>query len=191
MRISAAQLVAIMPGAGSRAGLFATPLSGTMELYGITTPLRAAAFLAQIAHESGQLRYVREVWGPTAAQLRYEGRIDLGNIQPGDGFRYRGRGLIQITGRANYAECGLGIGIDAVMRPELLEQPEYAARSAGWFWASRGINTPADAGDFERVTRLINGGLNGYVDRCTFYERAKKLLQPNFENVRSGVETRP
>lgn len=178
MTLSADQLREIMPGAGDRTRLFLQPLVGAMEQYGIGTPLRMAAFLAQIAHESCQLRFVREVWGSTPAQLRYEGRRDLGNFQPGDGFRYRGRGLIQITGRANYAECGLAIGIDAVATPELLEQPKYAALSAGWYWASRNLNAPADRGDFERVTRLINGGLNGYADRLAFYRRALDVLHP-------------
>lgn len=176
MTLSADQLREIMPGAGDRAEAFLQPLRGTMERYDISTPLRMAAFLAQTAHESGQLHHVREIWGPTSAQLRYDGRRELGNFEPGDGFRYRGRGLIQITGRANYAECGLALGIDAVASPALLEVPVYAAMSAGWYWASRNLNELADRSDFELITRRINGGLNGCAERLMFYRRALKVL---------------
>lgn len=120
-----------------------------------------AAFIAQIGHESGQLVYVREIWGPTPAQTKYEGRADLGNTVPGDGLKCRGRGLIQITGRANYAACGEALGLDLINHPELLEQPQYACMSAAWFWATKGLNTLADAGDFDRITKRINGWLNG------------------------------
>ena len=135
-----------------------------------------AAFIAQIGHESGQLQYVREIWGPTAAQLRYEGRADLGNTVTGDGSRYRGRGLIQITGRANYAACGEALGIDLINHPELLEQPQYACLSAAWFWAMKGLNTLADAGEFNTVTRRINGGLNGLADRLSLWVKAREVL---------------
>lgn len=137
---------------------------------------RVAAFIAQIGHESGQLRYVRELWGPTAAQARYEGREDLGNTTPGDGFRFRGRGLIQVTGRANYMECGEALGLDLISQPELLEQPEWAAKSAAWFWSTRGLNGLADAGAFDKITRRINGGRNGLAERLDFYDRAKRVL---------------
>lgn len=163
--------------AESRLIQFLQPLEATFEEFEIDTPLRQAAFLAQIAHESGELRYVREIWGPTAAQRRYEGRRDLGNIYPGDGERYMGRGLIQITGRANYAACGEALGLDLINSPELLEDPLYATLSAGWYWDWRGLNVPADAGDFERVTRLVNGGLNGFEDRLKYYQRALDELQ--------------
>ncbi len=94
----------------------------------------------------------------------------------GDGFKYRGRGLIQITGRANYAACGEAMGVDLVNQPELLELPQHAAMSAAWFWAAKGLNTLADAGDFEKITRRINGGLNGQADRLSIYQRALKVL---------------
>lgn len=100
-----------------RAQVWAHPLNAAMQRYGIDTKARQAAFLAQIGHESGRLRYVRELWGPTPAQRRYEGRKDLGNTQPGDGKRFMGRGLIQVTGRANYTTCGQALGLP------LLEQP--------------------------------------------------------------------
>ena len=144
--------------------------------YEITTPQRLAAFLAQIGHESGGLRWVRELWGPTAAQQRYEGRADLGNTQPGDGRRYCGRGLIQVTGRSNYARVGLVLGVDFVSNPEALEQPQWAALSAAEYWACHGCNELADRGDFAAITRKINGGLNGQADRVQRWERAKGVL---------------
>jgi len=144
--------------------------------FGITTPTRIAAFLAQVGHESGGFVYTREIWGPTAAQQRYEGRADLGNWEPGDGSRFRGRGLIQITGRANYQAVSDGLGVDFVGNPALLEQPEYAALSAAWWWANNGCNELADAGDFERLTRQINGGLNGYADRAARWKQAKMYV---------------
>ena len=115
-----------------------------MNRYGIVGTARVAAFIAQVGHESGQLRYVREIWGPTAQQLTYEGRADLGNTVKGDGSKYHGRGLIQITGRANYAACGEALGLDLINKPELLELPQHAAMSAAWFWSTKGLNTLAD-----------------------------------------------
>lgn len=166
-------LAAIMPLA-SQANLdrFAEPLEVACQEYGIDTPARTAAFIAQLAHESGSLKFVREL----AAVDAYEGRKDLGNTQPGDGRRFKGRGLIQITGRANYAACGQALGLDLIDDPALLEQPGPACRSAGWFWSTRKLNALADAGDFEKITRRINGGLNGYADRLAYYERAKTVL---------------
>ena len=127
-------------------------------------------------HESGQPKYVKEVWGPTAVQARYEGRKDLGNIVAGDGPKYRGRGLIQITGRANYMACGKGLGLDLINQPELLERPQQACMSAAWFWATKGLSTLADAGQFDKITQRINGGQNGAADRQALYVRALKVL---------------
>ena len=174
--VTGAQLHVIMPLAGARAEVFAPILSDVMLFRQINTPARAAAFLAQVGHESGQLRYLREIWGPTPAQTRYEGRADLGNTQPGDGKRFMGRGLIQITGRANYAACGTALGVDLVGQPELLERPEYAAGSAAWFWLKNNLNRFADRGDFVGLTRAINGGTNGIGDRRALWERAKSAL---------------
>ena len=126
--------------------------------------------------QSDQLKYMREIWGPTAAQARYEGRVDLGNTQSGDGPKYRGRGLIQITGRSNYKTCGEALGLDLINQAELLEKPQHACMSAAWFWATRGHNTLADEGKFETITRRINGGLNGLADRQMLYARALKVL---------------
>lgn len=144
--------------------------------YGIDSQARQAAWLAQIGHESGGFIYTRELWGPTPAQLRYEGRADLGNTQPGDGKRYMGRGLIQITGRANYRSCGAALGVDLEANPPLLQGDALAARSAGWYWQSKGLNALADAGDFAALTRRINGGLNGLDDRKERWNRARRAL---------------
>lgn len=170
------QLRAIMPYAGRRADTFHGPLTRAMDEFEITTPPRQAAFLAQIAHESGSLRYVRELADGTA----YDGRKDLGNTLPGDGQRYKGRGLIQITGRANYAACSEALFSERahlLNHPEILEQPEYAARSAGWFWKAHLLNELADQGAFEKITRRINGGTNGMADRLAYYARAQRVLQ--------------
>lgn len=180
--ITVTNLSEIMPAAAKagRAATFVGPLNAAMAEAEINTDLRIAAFLSQIAVESGELRYVRELWGPTAQQLKYEpphALADrLGNTEKGDGFLYRGRGLIQITGRANYKACGAGLGMYLVGNPELLEQPLHAARSAGWYWRWRKINVPADRGDLRAVTRLVNGGLTHYAEREVYYKRALEVL---------------
>lgn len=176
MPITEQQLLQILPNAGRQAGVFVSVLNTAMNRYGIVGTPRAAAFIAQVGHESGHLRYVREIWGPTAQQAGYEGRADLGNTVKGDGSKYRGRGLIQITGRANYAACGEALGLDLINKPELLELPQHASMSAAWFWSTRGLNTLADLGEFARITRRINGGLTGQDDRQALYDRALKVL---------------
>ncbi|MCP1651705.1 glycoside hydrolase family 19 protein [Pseudomonas nitroreducens] len=176
MPLTEAQLTAILPSAGNKVGVFVPSLNRAMQRYKIDSAVRQAAFLAQIGHESGQLRYVREIWGPTPAQQKYEGRGDLGNTEPGDGKRFMGRGLIQITGRDNYRKVAAALGIPLLSSPELLEQPEWAVTSAAWWWADRGLNEIADSGDFEKLTRRINGGLNGLDDRKAIWERAKSVL---------------
>ena len=160
----------------ARAQTWADPISAAMALWAIDSPTRQAVFLAQVGHESGRLIYVRELWGPTTAQAGYEGRADLGNTQPGDGKRFMGRGLIQVTGRANYARVGAALNLPLLDQPELLEQQGNAALSAAWFWNVHGLNALADAGDFETITRRINGGLNGYADRQALLALATKAL---------------
>jgi len=155
---------------------WADPLTAAFEEFDINTPARQAAFLAQVAHETLRFMWIRERWGPIPAQLRYEGRADLGNNQPGDGRRFLGRGLIQVTGRANYMHAAAALGIDCVEHPELLEEPINAARSAGDYWRTRGLNESADAGEFDRITRKINGGMNGYTERCVLWDQAKRAL---------------
>jgi len=146
----------------------------------IDTPLRLSAFLAQIGHESGEFRWFEEIWKPTAAQRRYEPPSELaarlGNIHPGDGHRYRGRGVIQLTGRHNYREAGNALQIDLVAQPDLAATPAIAFRTAGWFWANRNLNKMADEQDIYGITKKINGGLNGIGARIDYYERAKMVL---------------
>ncbi|HEY9850853.1 MAG TPA: glycoside hydrolase family 19 protein [Leptolyngbyaceae cyanobacterium] len=148
----------------------------TFDKFQINTKLRMAHFLAQVIHESGGFRWLREIWGPTAIQQRYEGRRDLGNIHPGDGKRFMGRGAIQLTGRANYEQFSSYMGVDFIKQPELVESSPYAVIVAGWYWDSRKINAPADNDDLNRVTRLINGGTIGLADRQKYLLCAKKVL---------------
>ena len=166
----------------ANAQLYAPALAEACAAYEINTPARLAAFVAQVGHESGSLRYATEIWGPTPAQSRYEGRADLGNTQPGDGIRFRGRGLIQTTGRYNYRAVRDRLRArypeapDFEKEPSRLAEPKWAAWSAADYWAWRGCNELADKGAFEAITRRINGGLNGYADRLARWERAKGAL---------------
>lgn len=160
---------------------WATKLDTACQHAGITTPRRLAHFLAQVLHESGALFYVEEVWGPTATQLRYEGRLDLGNTQPGDGFRYRGRGPIEVTGRLNYLAIGKRIGYDLENKPDSASEIGVGSIIACDFWTTRfvSLNKLADRGGVEivpAITRVVNGGLNGLPDRRSRYLQAAKLL---------------
>lgn len=171
--LSLRHLQAIMPHLPSaKAKLFLGPLNRTMTQNEINTPLRRAAFLAQLAHESGELRYMEEI----ASGEAYEGRASLGNTQPGDGKRYKGRGPIQLTGRYNYRQAGKALGLDLEGQPEQATDPETGCRIAGWFWNTRKLNALADAGDFTAITRKINGGLNGQVQRERYYQKAKEIF---------------
>jgi putative chitinase len=160
----------------SRAQKWADPVSAALALYGISEPLEVAHWLAQVGHESGGFVYTKELWGPTAQQSRYEGRKDLGNVQPGDGKRYMGRGLLQTTGRSNYTTAAAKLGIDCVNHPELLEEPTYAALSACQFWLDNKCGTLALADDILRLTKRINGGTNGLEDRQARTKVSKSIL---------------
>lgn len=160
----------------SHASLWLEPIIDAMGEFAINTPVRQAAFLAQVGHETGGLRWVVERWGPTPAQARYEGRKDLGNVHPGDGYKFRGRGLIQITGRDNYEAAAKALGYDVVDDPDALAEPDFAAASAAWWWAEHGLNKLADEGAFIAITRRINGGTNGLEDRQALWAKAKKAL---------------
>jgi putative chitinase len=155
-------------------------INKVMEIYEINTTLRASAFLAQIAHESGELRFMQELWGPTPAQKRYEppGKkaTELGNTQPGDGKLYKGRGAIQITGRANYKKYGDLLGVDLVGNPDLAATPQYAFSTAGLFWKLNGLNELADVQNFIAITKRINGGTTGLNERQKYYEVAMNAL---------------
>lgn len=164
---------------------WADALNAAAARYQITTPLRLAHWLAQIMHETAGLYYRREVWGPTAAQRGYEGRRDLGNTQPGDGQRYMGRGPFQLTGRHNYRTIGQRLGLDLEGQPELAEEPVNGALIAGDYWASRGLNSRADAGGesmVETVSAAVNGRNrqtgkpNGLSDRLVRFQQAWAVL---------------
>lgn len=142
----------------------------------LETGLRLAHFMAQVGHESGGFRYMEEIWGPTAAQKRYEGRQDLGNVQPGDGFRFKGRGPLQLTGRANYRRFGHKIGIDLEANPEIAAIPSIGILIACVYWTDRDLNELADRDDVEKITRRVNGGLNGFDDRKARLSKMKALL---------------
>lgn len=166
-----------MGASSERAEDLALAAAAHFEGYGLLdSTLRLAHFLAQVAHESGSFRYMEEVWGPTDAQRRYEGRKDLGNIIPGDGVRYKGRGPIQITGRRNYRYFGREIGIDIEKHPEIAAIPSIGLHLALAYWDDRGLNTYADEDDIETITRRINGGLNGYADRKAHLAKIKGWL---------------
>ena len=200
MPITEQQLLQILPNAGRQAGVFVPALNVAMNKFAIVTRLRIAAFIAQVGHESGQLTRLVENLNYSAeglmktwpsrfdlvrataaarkpeqiANIAYGGR--MGNTAPGDGWKYRGRGLIQATGKTNYVACGDALGVGLINHPELLEQPQYAALSAAWYWSVNGLNTLADAGDLAKITRRINGGLNGQADRQGLYDKALKVL---------------
>lgn len=212
MQITEQQLLHTLPNARRNAGVFVSAINRAAARFNITSPVRLAAFLAQVGHESGELTRLLEnlnysapalastwparfaedpqarVKTPNGLALRlqrqpeaianavYGGRMGNGPAASGDGWRFRGRGLMQLTGRANYAAAGADLGLDLVAHPELLEQPEHAAMAAAWFWASRGLNDLADRGDFEGITRRINGGLTGLAERRALWERAKAVL---------------
>lgn len=169
-------LLEIFPLARDRVDLYASLLAEAMTEFEIDTPQRQAAFLGQVGHESGQLRYTTELTDAQHDGSQYEFRDDLGNTQTGDGKRFIGRGLIQITGRANYRSCGAGLGVDLLTDPSKLASPKLAARSAGWFWKARGLNRYADADQFGSLTKRINGGFNGLDERIQLWLAARRVL---------------
>jgi putative chitinase len=176
MSITSKQLGAIAPNLKEpKLSMWAEQINLAMAKFKINTPVQQAAFIAQTMHESGECRYTKEL----ASGSAYEGRKDLGNTQQGDGVRYKGRGLIQITGRANYKRISDACGVDFIKNPELLETNEWAAMSAAWFWSVTGLNAIADlntADSFVKITKKINGGTNGLEDRQKYWARAKTQL---------------
>ena len=142
-----------------------------MDAKGINDKTERAMFLAQLNHESGNFKYPEEIWGPTADQRGYEGRSDLGNNQPGDGYKYRGRGYIQITGRWNYNHFGNKIGVDLINNPDLAAEPDIAAKIAWEYYNARVSRKAAQQGDINTVTKQINGGYNGLADRKSKFKK--------------------
>ncbi len=162
---------------------FADMLAG-MQKGAINTPLRQAHFLAQVGHESGELRYTEEL----ASGAAYEGRKDLGNTQPGDGVRFKGRGLIQLTGRANYAAFAQACGQDVLTNPDLVAATPLAVDAAVWFWTQHNLNALADQDDVLSITKKINGGTNGLADREALLARAKWfLMNPHPDASTAGL----
>ena len=201
--LSASQLITILAIPSPRAVIWQPHLEATMARFAIDTPLRAAHWLAQVGHESGGFRYMHEIWTNSQAQQSYEGAARLGNTVPGDGERFMGRGPMEITGRKNYRALSYATGIDFIAQPQLLERLDYGALSAGWFWQQGAglnlgaharealgkyglgvygvegcvdMNEIADRDDIETITLCINGGLNGYADRCEILRRARVIL---------------
>src|SRR5690606_34485985 len=172
-----------------------------MTRYGITTKVRQAAFLAQVGHESQGLTRMQENLNYSAAALQrtwpsrftrdtagayarkpkaiankvYANRMGNGGESSGEGWKYRGRGLIQLTGKTNYSRAADALGLPLVDHPELLEDFEHAALSAAWWWSDRGLNELADRGEFEKITRKINGGLTGYDDRVALRSEERRV----------------
>lgn len=167
------ELRTIVPGLSESRAAEVTPhLNAAMHEAGITSKQEQAAFIAQLSHESGGFKYFEEL----ASGSAYEGRSDLGNTQPGDGQRFKGRGPIQLTGRSNYRAAGKALGLDLENNPELAARTDIGFRTAAWYWKSRGISKPAQQGDFDKVTKLINGGYNGLASRQQYYQRALSEL---------------
>lgn len=166
------QLRAMLPNAGSRLDAHLPYIETALEEGKIDTPQRIAAFLAQLAHESGEYRYMEEIADGSA----YEGRADLGNIYPGDGVKFKGHGPIQITGRDNHHDCGVALGIDLIEDPRKITLPEYGTASAVWFWNSRSLSLLADRDWFKAIAKIINGGLNGLSDRRMYWDRNRAIL---------------
>ena len=166
--------------AGRTLNVIGDELAGALDKYcaqyELTTHLRLAHFLAQACHETCNFRWFKEIWGPTPAQKAYEGRVDLGNVRVGDGFLYRGRGIFQLTGRANYTRLGAALGLPLEVDPDLACDPQISVRIACHYWDTHHLNVAADADNIVRVTRAINGGLNGLNDRRLCFARAREVL---------------
>jgi len=175
-KLSEEALVAIMGHGGvARVKLYFTLMSRAFTKYQINTPLRNAHFLAQIGHESLSFIYTEE----TASGIAYEGRQDLGNTQKGDGKRFKGRGLIQLTGRANYTSYSQYSGLDLLKLGNetiVSKKPFYALDVSLWFWTSKKLNRYADQDNIRAITRRVNGGFNGIRDRQDYLNRAKFFL---------------
>lgn len=175
MKINKPQLLRAVPNLyKARVDDFVKTFNDWSDTFGINTPLRAVHYLAQVFHESAALRYTEEI----ASGKAYEGREDLGNTQKGDGVIFKGRGFIQITGRANYqayANSEYCVG-DLMKHPEWLSKSPGNQKASMWFWKTKGLNELADKDDIRAITKKVNGGYNGLADRMFYYRRFKKEL---------------
>jgi putative chitinase len=155
-------------------------LNEAFTKYSIDTPMRMCHFLAQVLHESGAFKYSVEIWGNTPAQQKYDTRTDLGNTpeHDGDGYTYRGRGWIQVTGKTNYRLASAEFGQDFLKNPDLLSKEPWDGLTAGWYWNKRGLNAFADNDDILTITKKINGGYNGLNERKMWLLKAKNILMP-------------
>lgn len=201
--INSDDLKSIMPTCSqSTIDIFIPFIDASFEEFDISTPLTQSAFLAQAAFESVELSHLAENLNYSAERLLavfythfeqgealgfahnpekianrvYANRMGNGDESTGDGWKYKGRGIFQMTGKFMYEQCGLGLGIDLLNNPELLEEPENATRSAAWFWDTHSCNSLAEQGLFRTITQKINGGMNGYNERVAYFEKAKSVL---------------
>lgn len=152
---------------------FVNSLNYTFNEFSINSPQRQAYFLSQICHESGCFLYTEEI----ASGVAYENRLDLGNTVSGDGIRFKGRGLIQLTGRNNYKKLSDRFGVNFVSNPYMLKSADWASRSAGWFWNLKKLNDYCDKNNFLMTTFLINGGFNGLEDRLKYLVKSYNVLE--------------
>jgi predicted chitinase len=162
----------MFPAAGSRLTPHLPYIVDAMGRWNIDNFNRIAMFLAQLAHESSEYRYMEEI----ADGSDYEGRLDLGNTEPGDGVKFKGHGPIQITGRANHRACGEALGLDLENEPTLITLPEHGTEAAAWFWTTHLLNPVADQNWIRVSTRIINGGYNGLSDRMVYWNRNRQVL---------------
>lgn len=184
----------------ARAALWVDPLNETFERFGLTEPIHVASFLSQVGHESARLSRTEEGLNYSVNGLMgtfpkyfdhdeamhyarkphqianrvYADRLGNGDEASGDGWKYRGKGLIQVTGKENHAKCGEALGLDLIGDPDQLLVPINAALSAGWYWQSRNLNDLAH--DIRATTKRVNGGMHGFADRQLLYQLAKKAL---------------
>ena len=171
--VTAAMLMEMDPNISeAKANEVIGPLNDMMQRGGMTTPVRKAAFISQVAIESDHFLTYKEY----ASGAEYEGRDDLGNTSPGDGVRYKGRGAIQVTGKYNYGKISDAFGVDFVNNPELLETPQYAFTSALWYWNTHNGNAVADSGDIVRITEMVNGGHHALDRRTAVFNNAMRVL---------------
>ncbi len=178
MVLSETEIRQMMPHAGDRLTPHLLYMNAALEEGRVDTPQRATSMLAQLSVESGEFRYMHEIADGWAYDVSVNPQLaaQLGNIEPGDGPKYRGGGPMQITGRSNYLACGTALGLDLINHPELIQTPENGTRSAVWYWNSRELSLFADHDWFRAITYRINGGYNGWAERLEYWERNRGIM---------------